>query len=165
MSFFYPKPHLTNPALTASLLVYLLGGLFVSSSFVFIFIITITLLAIDFYYLKNIAGRRLVGLRWWNEVNIETGDSTWVFESAGGRGESGNKTDSRFFWLALYVQPALWVGLAITAILKFSFVWLSVIGKCLSNKSRKQTGVTGSRHDFGRVGNPFVHSNCPLDVI
>ena len=94
-----------------------------------IFILTITLLAIDFYYLKNIAGRRLVGLRWWNEVNTSTGDSTWVFESAGGRGESGNKTDSRFFWLGLYVQPALWIGLAVMAALTLDVVWLSVIGE------------------------------------
>ncbi|MCJ1242857.1 Golgi apparatus membrane protein tvp23 [Trapelia coarctata] len=113
----------------ASLLLYLLGGLFGSNNFVLIFILTILLLAIDFYYLKNIAGRRLVGLRWWNEVDISTGDSTWVFESSPGRGSEhgGNKTDSRFFWLGLYVQPALWIGLAVLAMLRFDVVWLSVI--------------------------------------
>ena len=62
-------------------------------------------------------------------MNTSTGDSTWVFESAGGRGDNGNKTDSRFFWLALYVQPALWIGLAIMALIKLSFMWLSIIGK------------------------------------
>ncbi|KAI4090982.1 MAG: hypothetical protein LQ344_004363 [Seirophora lacunosa] len=36
---------------------------------ILVFILTILLLAADFYYLKNIAGRRLVGLRWWNEVD------------------------------------------------------------------------------------------------
>merc|ERR1712130_365281 len=66
----------------ASLLVYLLGGIIFGGSFVLYFIITVLLLAADFYYLKNIAGRRLVGLRWWNEVNPQTGDSHWVFESA-----------------------------------------------------------------------------------
>ena len=62
------------------------------------------LLAADFYYLKNIAGRRLVGLRWWNEVNTATGDSHWVFESQdrsgrGGDGAGGavqNATDKRY---------------------------------------------------------------------
>ena len=66
---------------------------------VLIFIITMLLLAIDFYYLKNIAGRRLVGLRWWNEVNVETGDSHWVFESQDRSGADGgvvqNATDKR----------------------------------------------------------------------
>lgn len=47
-----------------------------------IFIIVILLLAADFYYCKNIAGRRLVGLRWWNETSTDnTGESIWVFES------------------------------------------------------------------------------------
>lgn len=55
------------------------------------------LLAADFYYLKNIAGRRLVGLRWWNEVDTSTGDSHWVFESQDRSGEGGqNATDKRY---------------------------------------------------------------------
>ena len=69
-------------------------------------------------------------------MNTTTGDSTWVFESAGGRGDNGNKTDSRFFWLALYVQPALWIGLAIMALIKFSFMWLSIIGELALLTSR-----------------------------
>jgi hypothetical protein len=92
------------------------------------FIVTTLLLAADFYYLKNIAGRRLVGLRWWNEVNIQTGESKMVFESAEGRGEQGNKTDHRFFWLAVYLQPAWWILIAIWTILTFKFTWLSIIG-------------------------------------
>ncbi|MCJ1291367.1 Golgi apparatus membrane protein tvp23 [Xylographa carneopallida] len=112
----------------ASLLVYLFGGLFVTDNFVLIFILTILLLAADFYYLKNIAGRRLVGLRWWNEVDPASGSSTWVFESSptGVGGSSGhNKTDSRFFWLALYLQPVLWAGLGVLYIL--SPKWLSIV--------------------------------------
>ena len=93
-----------------------------------IFIITILLLAADFYYLKNIAGRRLVGLRWWNEVNAQSGDSHWVFESADPETRQINATDKRFFWLALYAQPACWVGLAIVAIVRFRFIWLSLVG-------------------------------------
>ncbi len=58
------------------------------------------ILAADFYYLKNIAGRRLVGLRWWNEVDTATGDSHWVFESQDRSGEGGgpvqNATDKRY---------------------------------------------------------------------
>ncbi|KAK5113059.1 Golgi apparatus membrane protein tvp23 [Meristemomyces frigidus] len=114
----------------ASLLVYLLGLIF-TENYVLIFIITILLLAADFYYLKNIAGRRLVGLRWWNEVSGGSGDSTWVFESAPQANEPGgrviNATDKRFFWLALYCQPALWVALAVVAIVKFAFIWLTLV--------------------------------------
>lgn len=119
----------------ASLLTYLLGLLF-TSNFVLIFILTILFLAFDFYYLKNIAGRRLVGLRWWNEVNPSSGESHWVFESAPQPNEPGGKlvnaTDKRFFWLALYAQPGLWVALAVVAIVKFEFIWLTLVGEFLA---------------------------------
>ncbi|KAK7520088.1 Golgi apparatus membrane protein TVP23 [Phyllosticta citricarpa] len=110
----------------SSLLVYLLGLLF-TDNFVMIFIITIILLAADFYYLKNIAGRRLVGLRWWNEVDTSSGDSRWVFESADPETRQINPTDKRFFWLSLYAQPLLWIALAIVALVKFEFIWLTLI--------------------------------------
>ncbi|KAI6249761.1 Golgi apparatus membrane protein TVP23 [Erysiphe necator] len=110
----------------SSLLVYLFGLLF-TSNFVLIFIITILLLAADFYYLKNIAGRRLVGLRWWNEVNPQSGDSHWVFESSDPTTKVINVTDSRFFWIALYTQPLLWIALAFVAIFSFEFIWLILV--------------------------------------
>ncbi len=93
-----------------------------------IFIITILLLAADFYYLKNIAGRRLVGLRWWNEVDPATGDSHWVFESSEPGTKVINPTDSRFFWLAIYAQPLLWIALAIVALFSLKFIWLPLVG-------------------------------------
>jgi hypothetical protein len=94
-----------------------------------IFIITILLLAGDFYYLKNIAGRRLVGLRWWNEVDPQTGNSHWVFESSEPGTKVINATDSRFFWLAIYLQPLLWVALAILALVMLEFTWLPLVGE------------------------------------
>jgi hypothetical protein len=96
-----------------------------------IFIVTILLLAADFYYLKNIAGRRLVGLRWWNEVDPATGDSHWVFESSEPGTKVVNATDSRFFWLAIYAQPMLWVLLAVVALLSLKFIWLPLVGESL----------------------------------
>ncbi|KAI1119644.1 Golgi apparatus membrane protein TVP23 [Nemania sp. NC0429] len=115
----------------SSLLVYLFGLLLLTNSMVLIFIITILLLAADFYYLKNIAGRRLVGLRWWNEVDASTGDSQWVFESSEPGTKVVNATDSRFFWLAMYSQPILWVALAIVAIVSFNFIWLPLVAIAL----------------------------------
>lgn len=111
----------------SSLLVYLLGLRLLTSNFVLIFIITILLLAMDFYYLKNIAGRRLVGLRWWNEVDSQTGDGRWVFESADPETRDVNATDKRFFWLALYAQPVLWIVLAVVALVSLQFIWLTLV--------------------------------------
>jgi len=98
---------------------------------ILVFILTLLLLSADFYYLKNIAGRRLVGLRWWNEVNTTTGDSHWVFESADPNVRTISATDKRFFWLSMYLTPALWVGLAVLAIVRLvGVIWLSLVGKC-----------------------------------
>ncbi|KAK3299063.1 uncharacterized protein B0H64DRAFT_387003 [Chaetomium fimeti] len=114
----------------SSLLVYLFGLLF-TDNLVMIFIITILLLAADFYYLKNIVGRRLVGLRWWNEVDASTGDSHWVFESSEPGTKIINPTDSRFFWIAIYTQPVFWVLLALVAVLTFKFIWLPLVAIAL----------------------------------
>lgn len=109
-----------------SLLMYLFGLLFIRN-FVLVFILTLLLLSADFYYLKNIAGRRLVGLRWWNEVNTATGDSHWVFESSDPNIRIIRATDKRFFWLSLYITPALWIGLAFVALFQASLIWLSLV--------------------------------------
>jgi len=85
------------------------------------------LLAADFYYLKNIAGRRLVGLRWWNEVDVNSGDSKWVFESSDPATKIINPTDSRFFWMALYLTPLLWIGLSLLAIINLEPIWLTLV--------------------------------------
>lgn len=110
-----------------------------------IFIITILLLAADFYYLKNIAGRRLVGLRWWNEVDAASGDSKWVFESSEPGTKTINATDSRFFWLALYVQPLWWVLMAVVAFLRFEFLWLPLVGECNPFSSKESTSRRSAR--------------------
>ena len=44
------------------------------------YLIVIILGAMDFWLTKNISGRLLVGLRWWNEVK-EDGSEVWIFES------------------------------------------------------------------------------------
>jgi hypothetical protein len=93
-----------------------------------VFIITMFLLAADFYYLKNIAGRRLVGLRWWNDVDPNSGNSTWVFESSDPDTRRISPTDSRMFWTALYVQPVVWVVMAVLALVRLQLMWLPLVG-------------------------------------
>jgi hypothetical protein len=46
-------------------LLYVISG-WVKDSFILFFIIIILLLAFDFWTVKNVTGRLLVGLRWWN---------------------------------------------------------------------------------------------------
>ncbi|KAF3358058.1 hypothetical protein VdG1_02835 [Verticillium dahliae VDG1] len=56
-----------------------------------------------------------------------SGDSKWVFESSEPGTKTINPTDSRFFWLALYVQPVLWVLLAVFALVRLQFLWLPLV--------------------------------------
>lgn len=50
----------------------------VTSTFNTLFFV-IVLAAIDFWIVKNVAGRLLVGLRWWIDFN-EEGEEHWKFE-------------------------------------------------------------------------------------
>ena len=59
---------------------FLLLGIFgVSDALIFIFVVILN--SLDFWFVKNVSGRILVGLRWWNEVK-EDGTEVWRFESS-----------------------------------------------------------------------------------
>lgn len=49
-------------------------------SYVLTFVLVTILSAMDFWTVKNVSGRLLVGLRWWNDVD-EAGQNHWRFES------------------------------------------------------------------------------------
>jgi len=51
---------------TLALVFYLFSGTF--ANFIFVNVLCILLLAFDFWTVKNVTGRLLVGLRWWNYV-------------------------------------------------------------------------------------------------
>jgi hypothetical protein len=70
---------------------------------------------------KNVSGRLLVGLRWWNNVS-EDGSNEWMFESLDDMSKIG-AMDSRIFWSALYSTPAIWVVFFFVSFLKFQLEW------------------------------------------
>lgn len=117
------------------ILVYLFGNLFLSfitksNRFILHFITLILLNAADFWNLKNVSGRLLVGLRWWNEINqidqSGTFENVWVFETSDPN-RYINPVDSKIFWLLLYVQPGIWIVLAVLSLLKLQFLYLLFI--------------------------------------
>jgi hypothetical protein len=95
---------------------------------IFTFILTTIFLAMDFWTVKNVTGRILVGLRWWNKMN-DDGTSEWMFESGVDRSQVST-LDKNVFWIVLYVFPLFWVGAAISNFLSFSpnFVVLNLMG-------------------------------------
>lgn len=90
----------------AAALVYLFCTLF-SDNFIISFIVCLLLLSFDFWTVKNVSGRLLVGLRWWNDVR-EDGTTEWMFESKS-TDFVVNKTDSKVFWWSTYLSPLLWL--------------------------------------------------------
>lgn len=94
------------------------------------FILTTIFLSFDFWTVKNVTGRILVGLRWWNKVN-DDGSSEWIFESGGA---SSSALDKNVFWIGLYAFPMFWILAAISNFLAFSpnFFMLNVMGLLIS---------------------------------
>jgi hypothetical protein len=58
-----------------AIIIYIFSSFF-TNSFVLIVVLCVMLLAFDFWTVKNISGRLLVGLRWWNEVKSD-GTNQW----------------------------------------------------------------------------------------
>lgn len=107
-----------------ALFIYIFGSWF-TSSFIFTFVICIILLAFDFWTVKNVSGRLLVGLRWWSYVK-EDGSDEWIFETLEDMAEI-SPTDSRFFWGALYVTPAVWTLMLLMGLLRLKFEYLPIV--------------------------------------
>ncbi|ESO83960.1 hypothetical protein LOTGIDRAFT_108171 [Lottia gigantea] len=111
---------------TAALLTYLLCGWF-STSEITIFVVIIVLLSMDFWTVKNITGRLLVGLRWWNYVDDE-GHSKWVFESRKGKNQhKTSSVESRIFWLGLIVPEIIWIVFFFVTIFTLKIVWCMIV--------------------------------------
>ncbi|XP_075997984.1 Golgi apparatus membrane protein TVP23 homolog A-like isoform X2 [Genypterus blacodes] len=107
-----------------AIIVYLLCDWF-SKNFAPCFILIITLLSFDFWSVKNVTGRLLVGLRWWNQID-EDGKSLWVFEAKkNSQGHNiGTVAEARIFWLGLIICPLIWTFLFFTSLFALKIKWL-----------------------------------------
>ena len=110
---------------TAALFVYMFFSLLLGSSFVTIFVLTTVLLAVDFWTVKNVTGRYLVGRRWWSDAAPD-GTAIWTFEAKPAQYKP-NPVDSKFFWAGLYGYTTIWMVLGVIALLRFNFSWLLVV--------------------------------------
>uniref|UniRef100_A0A8C6T5Q3 Golgi apparatus membrane protein TVP23 homolog n=1 Tax=Neogobius melanostomus TaxID=47308 RepID=A0A8C6T5Q3_9GOBI len=111
---------------TSAIFVYLVCEIF-SSRFIVCMVTIILLLSCDFWTVKNVSGRLLVGLRWWNHID-EHGNSHWIFESRKTQSQSTtSEAESRIFWLGLIVCPIFWILFFFTTIISFQIKWLTVV--------------------------------------
>ncbi|KAJ6247217.1 golgi apparatus membrane protein tvp23 [Anaeramoeba flamelloides] len=115
---------------------YLFGGFFFNS-FALIFVLIILSVSFDFWTVKNVTGRLLVSLRWWNAIE-EDGASSWKFESKSANAlndtemiDSTQPThdstlNTQFFWLGSFFSILIWIVFAIFSIIRLKFQWTVV---------------------------------------
>eukprot|EP00298_Acanthocystis_sp_HF-20_P004487 c14816_g1_i2.p1 GENE.c14816_g1_i2~~c14816_g1_i2.p1 ORF type:complete len:192 (+),score=47.93 c14816_g1_i2:24-578(+) len=130
-----------------AILSYLLLQLF-NAGFVLNFIICVLLLSFDFWTVKNVTGRILVSLRWWNEIK-EDGSNEWIFESAQDR-RKPHPQDDRIFWLGLNIPPVIWLLFGIKSLIDLDPHWFLIcaIGMALSGSNTY--GYWKCRRDSGK---------------
>jgi len=128
----------------AAVATYLLCGFF-TKNFVLSTVAVVVLLAMDFWNCRNVAGRRLVGLRYWNQVD-DDGESYWVFESKDPT-QPANPIDSKMFWTALYVFPVVWLVLLIFSVITFSISFLPIVVLALVFNITNAIGFTYADRD------------------
>ncbi|PFH33806.1 hypothetical protein BESB_080220 [Besnoitia besnoiti] len=138
----------------AALATYLAGGcllLFLSDGEIFIFVTTLVFLVLDFWTVKNVSGRILVGMRWWSSVDA-AGNSHWVFERAED-GREVNTVEWRVFWFGSYAWAATWLVLSVMKLLELQLFWflLCAVGLTLATtnlmayqRCSSQSGVNPS---------------------
>lgn len=105
-----------------AIVTYLLSELVLGLSAIDAFVLVIVVLAGGFWTTKNVSGRLLVGLRWWNEVR-EDGTSVWLFESREDN-TAVNDTERQLFWIGIYGAPAVWTVLGLFSLLKTNMLYL-----------------------------------------
>jgi len=127
-----------------AMFLYIFGSWF-TSNFVIVFVFCIILLAFDFWTVKNVSGRLLVGLRWWSYVK-DDGSNEWVFESLEDMTEI-SPFDSRVFWSALYVTPICWVLLFIIGALRLKFEYLPVVAAAIAMSGANVVGYYKCSND------------------
>ncbi len=104
----------------SSIISYFILSLFISNE-ALIMIIIILLGSADFWMTKNISGRILVGLRWYNLLKIETNQEIWRFE---GKNEIKEANADRVtFWTSLYLYNLIWIFLFLWELIRINFVW------------------------------------------
>lgn len=111
----------------ATVLCFILLSLFVDST-ALIYLVIILLASCDFWITKNVSGRLLVGLRWWNEVR-EDGNEVWIYESKNEKKEG--TADTRVFWFCLYSAAIIWTLIFIWDIISLKWVWAVIALICL----------------------------------
>ncbi|KRZ70987.1 Golgi apparatus membrane protein TVP23 -like protein B [Trichinella papuae] len=143
--YYFSTPNSRQPAVVAfhylfrtiALLVYMFSE-WVSGSFIISCLSIIIFSSVDFWTVKNITGRKLVRLRWWNVVD-ENGNSVWKFEAKQDP-DNINPVESQLFWAGLLVFPLLWIIFILVTFFTLKWNWMMI---CMFALSMTGTNLYG----------------------
>jgi hypothetical protein len=107
-----------------ALFAYLFGNRLLDNFYILVFVITVLLLAVDFWFTKNVAGRMLIGYRWWNVVK-EDDTSDWKYEATEDLKEVP-KRSKILFWSGLFGFTGIWAFFGLFHIIFLRFGWLLI---------------------------------------
>ncbi|XP_058537110.1 Golgi apparatus membrane protein TVP23 homolog A isoform X5 [Ochotona princeps] len=125
-------------------------------SFVGCFVTVLLLLSFDFWSVKNVTGRLLVGLRWWNQID-EDGKSHWIFEArkVSPGHTAATEAEARIFWLGLVICPIIWVVFFFSTLFSLRLKWLALVIAGISLQAANLYGYIlckmGGDSDLSRV--------------
>ncbi|MBZ3885831.1 Golgi apparatus membrane protein TVP23-like protein A [Sciurus carolinensis] len=132
-----------------------------SKSFVGCFVTVLLLLSFDFWSVKNVTGRLMVGLRWWNQID-EDGRSHWVFEArkASPSGMAATEAEARIFWLGLIICPMIWIVFFFSTLFSLKLKWLALVIAGISLQAANLYGYIlckmGGEDDIRKVTANFL---------
>ncbi|XP_009949487.1 PREDICTED: Golgi apparatus membrane protein TVP23 homolog A-like, partial [Leptosomus discolor] len=137
-----------------------------SNSFVACFVTILLLLSFDFWSVKNVTGRLLVGLRWWNQID-EDGKSHWVFEAKRVPTiAASTEAEARIFWLGLIICPVIWTVFFFSTLFSLRLKWLALVIAGISLQTANLYGYIhcklGGQKSISRVTSRlFVTADVP----
>ncbi|KAF0989762.1 hypothetical protein HZS_119 [Henneguya salminicola] len=108
-------------------IIYMVGSI-PSASFVTVFIIVLIVSSIDFWVVKNITGRFLVGMRWWNLID-DSGNSKWIFENRRHQmsfSEPPTASARIIFWLGIWLFTGIWTFMCLVNVFSLKWGWLTL---------------------------------------
>jgi hypothetical protein len=126
-----------------AILIYIVGYKIGGMSYIFMFITVTLTLAADFWSTKNVTGRKLVALRWWNEIKPD-GSNEWIFESGNDVG-GVSAFDASFFWFTTYGFAIFWAVFTFLNILSPGQLPVCILGLVLAGSNA--LGYTKCRRD------------------
>ncbi|XP_045398075.1 Golgi apparatus membrane protein TVP23 homolog A [Lemur catta] len=144
-----------------------------SRSFVGCFVTVLLLLSLDFWSVKNVTGRLMVGLRWWNQID-EDGRSHWVFEArkVSPNAIAATEAEARIFWLGLIICPVIWIVFFFSTLFSLKLKWLALVIAGISLQAANLYGYIlckmGGESDLSKVTASFLSQTvfqtvCPGD--